>query len=363
LQRGIQRALLAAAIAAVSLAAALATGCAMPPVSLPSLAAKAAEAAQAAPRPLYRDPQFDGAADVATVFNRSTGRWDMFYTNRRATLRLPDLRDVSWVHGTAIGIATTDDGNHWRYDSTAQFPAACSGETLWAPEILDTDGTYHLWLTIVPGVHTRWTGTRYLQHLTSSDLRNWQCGERLQLGSDRVIDASVVRLPDRTWRLWYKDESGGSQLKFADSADGVNWQTRGPVHPQAAEGPKVFHFAGHWWLVADLWRGLLVLKSDDAEHWQVQPAPLLAEAGTAPTDRAKGQHPDVVVVNGRAFIFYFVHQGGEDAAQTDDRHHQRTVIQAAELRLENGWLSVDRNAPPPDLRAVFGARTSAATSR
>lgn len=311
---------------------------------------------QPAPRPLYRDPVLDGAADVSLVFNRGLARWEMFYTNRRATLRLADPKDVSWVHGTPIGIATTQDGNHWVHAGAASFPAECTGATLWAPEILDHDGTYHLWLTIVPGVHPRWTGERRIEHLTSTDLRSWRCAGRVELGSPRVIDASVVRLPDGRWRLWFKDEQGGSQLKFADSADLQAWTVRERVSPLPAEGPKVFRFAGRWWLVADLWKGLLVLRSDDAEHWEEQPARLLADIGTAPTDRAKGQHPDVQVVDGRAYLFYFVHQGGEPEARSDDRWHQRTVIQVAELQLRDGWLHVDRHAPPPDLRPAFKAR-------
>ena len=208
----------------------------------------------------------------------------------------------------------------------------------------------------MPGIHKSWTGTRHLQHLSSADLRAWRCEERLDLGSERVIDASVVQLPDGRWRLWFKDEVGGSRLKFADSADAVHWQPRGAVSTLAAEGPKVFRHAGRWWLVADLWRGLLVLRSDDAEHWEEQPSRLLAEAGSAATDRAKGQHADVQVVDGRAYLFYFVHQGNEDAAKTNDRYHQRSVIQVADPQLKDGWLTVDRHAPPPDLRAAFGAR-------
>lgn len=310
---------------------------------------------QPAPRPLYRDPVWDGAADAALVYNRGLRRWEMFYTNRRATLRLDDPRDVSWVHGTAIGIATTDDGNHWRADGQARFPAECTGATLWAPEIADVDGRYHLWLTVLPGIESRWTGPRHLQHLSSADLREWRCEERVELGSDQVIDASVARLDDGRWRLWYKDEQGGSKLKAADSRDLVHWTPRGPVTDQPGEGPKAFRFAGRWWLVADLWKGLLVLRSDDAEHWHAQPARLLAEPGLAPTDRAKGQHADVQVVGGRAYLFYFTHQGGEPEARGDDRWWQRTAIQVAELTLKDGWLSIDRDAPPPDLRAAFAA--------
>ncbi len=313
-------------------------------------------ATEPAPRPLYRDPVLDGAADVSLVFNRGLKRWEMFYTNRRATLRLDDPKDVSWVHATPIAIATTDDGNHWRAAGEAKFPGECTGATLWAPEILDHDGLYHLWLTVVPGVHKSWTGERRVEHLTSTDLRSWTCAGRVELGSSRVIDASVIRRPDGGWRLWYKDEEGGSRLKVADSDDLQAWTPRGAVSPLPAEGPKVFFFAGRWWLVADLWKGLLVLRSDDAEHWQEQPARLLADIGSAPTDRARGQHPDVQVVDGRAYLFYFVHQGGEPEAKMDDRWQQRTVIQVAEIKLLDGWLAVDRHAPPPDLRAGFKAR-------
>lgn len=311
-----------------------------------------------APRPLYRDPVHDGAADPSLIYNRHTQRWEMFYTNRRATLRLEDPKDVRWVHGTHIGIATTEDGQHWRHLGVAQFPPACSGPTDWAPEIVEHQGTYHLWLTVVPGVHARWQGTRYLQHLTSTDLRQWRCEQRLQLGSERAIDATVLRLPQPLgggWRLWFKDENQGSQLFAADSPDLRQWTVRGPVTRQAAEGAKVFFFGGRWWMVADVWRGLLVQRSDDLLTWEAQATRLLAEPGQHATDRAKGQHPDVVVRGDRAFLFYFVHQGGEPEAKDDERFHQRSVIQVAELKLQDGWLVVDRDAPPPDLRRFFGA--------
>lgn len=328
-------------------------------------------------RPFYRDPVWDGAADASLVFNHGRGRWEMFYTNRRATLRLDDPRDVRWVHGTRIGIASSDDGQQWRHLGEAEFPPDCTGgpvadtaqaastrlegsgpgtATHWAPELLHQDGTYHLWLTVVPGVHRGWTGPRLLQHLTSTDLRNWHCADTPDLGSQKVIDAAVARLPDGRWRMWFKDEALGSRLVAADSPDLRQWTRRGPVTELAAEGPKVFFWQGRWWLVADLWRGLLVLRSDDADQWQAQPERLLAEPGLHPTDRAKGQHPDVVLVGERAFLVYFVHQGGEPEAAQDNRYHQRSVLQVAELQLRGGWLQVDRNAPPPDLRAVFGPR-------
>lgn len=314
--------------------------------------------AEPAPRPLLRDPLLDGAADASLIYHRGLGRWELFYTNRRATLRLEDPQDVSWVHGTRIGIAATQDGNRWQRVDELQIPAACGGATHWAPELIEHEGVYHLWLTVVPGIHARWVGPRHIEHLSSRDLRTWRCEGRVDLGSDRVIDAAVQRLPEGGWRMWFKDEAQGSRLFAADSADLKTWTRRPePVTPNAAEGPTVFRFQDRWWLIADRWKGLQVLRSDDLLRWEAQPGEnLLARPGRQATDRAKGQHPGVVVQGGRAFLFYFVHQGGEDAAAQDDRYHQRTVIQVAELVLDAaGWLRVDREAPPPDLRGLLAA--------
>jgi hypothetical protein len=72
---------------------------------------------------------------------------------------------------------------------------------------------------------------------------------------------------------------------------------------------------------------------------------ILGTPGRAATDRAKGQHPDVVVDGERAFIYYFVHQKNEAEAAADPRWNQRTVIQVAELVYKDGRLVVDRDAP------------------
>ena len=45
---------------------------------------------KAAPKPLYRDPVYDGAADPTVMWNPQTSSWFMFYTNRRANMPDPD---------------------------------------------------------------------------------------------------------------------------------------------------------------------------------------------------------------------------------------------------------------------------------
>jgi hypothetical protein len=193
-----------------------------------------------APKPLFRDPIHDGAADPVLVWNRAARQWWMFYTNRRANV--PNLPKVAWVHGTRIGIATSSDGgNQWKYIGTADIPYGTPDYTHWAPEIVDYKGVYHMYLSIVPGVYEDWNAAREIVHLTSRDLRKWKLEAKLDLGSDRVIDANVTRLPDGTWRMWYKNERArDGSLYYADSPDLYRWTSRGnAVRGVGGEGPKI----------------------------------------------------------------------------------------------------------------------------
>ena len=326
--------------------------------------AAAAAAAALAPKPLYRDPVHDGAADPSIVWDEAAREWRMFYTNRRANLAYPDKGDVRCVHGTHIGLAASKDGARWRYRGTAALPAACTGPTHWAPEVQRFGNLYHMWLTIVPGVFRDWNAPRRIVHLTSRDLRRWTCGRTLDLGSDRVIDASVVALSPGRYRLWYKDERDGSRIRWADSKDLERWRVGGTAIDTPGEAPKTFRWRGHWWMISDAWKGLLVARSDDAETWVRQSGYLLAEPGRQPGDRAKGQHPDVIVSGDRAWLFYFVHQGGEPQAAANPAWAQRSVLQVAELRERGGRLGVDREAAtevalvPPDRAGAHRRETS-----
>lgn len=314
-------------------------------LALAALVSTEASEGARAPKPLYRDPIHDGAADPSTVYDPRSGEWLMFYTNRRADLPLEDPGDVRWVHGTAIGIARSADGANWRYGGTARIPEACTGPTLWAPDVERFGDTWHMWLTVVPGVFSDWNAPRFIVHLTSKDLVTWQCGERLELGSDKVIDASVVADPAVGYRLFFNDERLGKAIRTATSRNLVDWTLGARLTQTPGEGPKAFRWKGAWWLVSDAWKGLLVMRSGDGESWTRQPGYILAEPGSAPTDRAKGQHPDVIVSGERAYIVYFVHQDGEDEATRDPAWHRRSVLQIAELEEREGMLVVDREAP------------------
>jgi hypothetical protein len=311
-----------------------------------TLPADAQPAGKIAPKPLYRDPVYDGAADPVLVWDHDRGRWLMFYTNRRANA--PNLPGVTWVHGTRIGIAESlDGGAAWKYVGTAEIPYGKADYTHWAPEIVTHGGLYHMYLSLVPGTFKNWDAPRDIIHLTSKNLNDWKYESTLQLASDRVIDPSVIQLADGTWRMWYKNERAkDGSIYFADSPDLYHWTSKGVALPGSrGEGPKAFRWKNSYWLIVDVWEGLGVYRSDDCLHWVPQDQRLVQQPGTIETDRTKGNHADVVVSGDRAYLFYFTHQVGQDAANKGPGWNKHTVIQVAEIEYNNGTLSCDRNKP------------------
>src|SRR3954465_264082 len=85
-----------------------------------------------APKPLFRDPIQDGAADPTLIWNSRENKWFMFYTNRRAKTPVSETPGVTWVHGTKIGIAESSDrGATWKYRGTADVDYADDTMTQW----------------------------------------------------------------------------------------------------------------------------------------------------------------------------------------------------------------------------------------
>lgn len=310
----------------------------------------AADAGALAAKPLYRDPVYDGAADPTLIWNPLARQWWMFYTDRRANA--PGQSGVAWVHGTPIGIAASADGGaHWNFVCLAQFdlPVEYGGTNLtcWAPDVVRApDGTWQMFLTIVPGIFEDWNHPRFIVQLTSTNLVNWTNPRKLALASDRVIDPSVEQLPDGNWRLYYNDERTGKSIHFAESPDLVSWADRGLAFKSRGEGPKGFRWRGKFWVIIDEWKGLGVFRSNDGLNWEQQPANLVAGAGAGADDQVQGGHPDVVVSGDRAFLFYFTHPGrrGPDARK-DGLEQRRSSIQVVELREKSGWLSCERDEP------------------
>ncbi|HYC70923.1 MAG TPA: glycosyl hydrolase [Opitutaceae bacterium] len=320
---------------------------------LAALAVAGPLVAAPAPKPLFRDPVFDGAADPVVAWNPAARKWWMFYTNRRANQ--PGLSGVAWVHGCRIGIAESADGASWTYVGTAEIelPPEIGGTepTHWAPDVITApDGTHHMYLTVVPGIFENWQHPRRIVHLTSTDLRRWRYHSALTLSSDRVIDAAVHPLPSGGWRMWYNNERDRKSIYYADSPDLFEWTDRGKaagVGERPGEGPYVFRWKDACWMIVDLWRGLGVYRSDDLATWTAQPNDLLGVPGQGPDDGVNGGHAGVVVNDGRAFLFYFTHPGRAGTISPQDKDSpelRRSSILVVELLERDGQLVCDRDA-------------------
>jgi hypothetical protein len=297
------------------------------------------------PKPLFRDPIHDGAADPTVIWNRAAGEWWMLYTNRRVTA--PPLDDVSWVFGTDIGIASSADGGAtWTYRGVAEgLETGWGRDTFWAPEVVDDGETYHMYVSFIEGVHAKWGARGEIRHYTGTDLAHWEYQSTLDLDSEHVIDACVVPLPEGGWRMWFKDDDHGTHTYTADSPDLHRWTPGGPAVENAPhEGPNVFALGGAYWMLTDEWAGLRVHRSDDLRTWETRDR-ILAESGSGEDDGGNGLHADVVVVGEDAFVFYFTHPGrvpGE-RIRDDVYAHRRTSIQVARARVIDGRLVCDRD--------------------
>ncbi|MDP4209377.1 MAG: family 43 glycosylhydrolase [Bacteroidota bacterium] len=306
-----------------------------------------------APKPVFRDPVYDGAADPIVIWNPQVKKWWMYYTNRRATMT--ELPGVSWVFGTPIGIAESTDGANWKYAGVANFPdlpAECGGKdvTEWAPDIvLGDDGKWHMYLSVVPGIDTKWGLPGFIAHLTSANLRDWKYERRLSQLGTRVIDSDILKMPDGIWRMYYKDQTKYSHINVTESKDLYNWSEPKEALRINGEGPIAFQWKGYYWLIIDTWNGQTVHRSVDGNTWTVQPGgPLMPDdEGTGKDDVPNALHANVVISNDRAYMYYFTHPGRIGADKKKDTYEQRrTSIQVVELELDDaGWITANRNKP------------------
>jgi Glycosyl hydrolases family 43 len=295
-------------------------------------------------KPLYRDPIYDGAADPVVIWNKLEKKWLMYYTNRRANVK--DLDGVSWVHGTRIGIATSKDGVNWTYRDTCDIQYCLTDYTHWAPEVIENQGIYHMYLSYVPGVFKDWNHPRYIVHLTSKNGINWHFESKLTLSSERCIDACVFRLPNGNWRMFYNNENDNKSIYYADSPDLYHWTdaNKKVVGDVACEGPKVFAWQGQYWMVVDTWHGIGIYQSNDLAVWTKQPQNILNEAGKGADDMVIGGHPDVIIHKNKAYILYFTHPGRTPQNEGIDNYEtRRSAIQLAELTYKNGKITCNRD--------------------
>lgn len=298
----------------------------------------------------YRDPVHDGAADPVLVSDPVTGGWSMFYTQRRAAEI--GLDGVAWVHESEIGVARSNDGGStWTYQGVVEgldAPGLAQPVTRWAPDVVRIGDRWVMFLTVLGGRRTDWTGPARIAQYTSADLHVWDFQGYLDLDSERVIDAAVAQCGDGLYRLWYKDEARGSRTYAAVTATPLlasTWRVEGLViGGRPHEGPKVFALGRRYWMVTDEWRGLAVHRSrDGAGGWERQKRDdglILTAPETFEGLPVAARHADVVIQANRAAIVYFTHPQwpgtdlGDMEGEGAGTAHRRSHVRAA-------WFEVD----------------------
>ena len=148
--------------------------------------------------------------------------------------------------------------------------------------------------------------------------------------------------------MWYNNEVDAKSIYYADSPDLFTWTDKGKaVGERQGEGPVVFRWKGRNWMIVDVWSGLGVYHSDDFINWVRQPENLVEQPGRGLDDQVIGRHAGVAIdANDRAYLFYFTHPGHHLAPNNADGYfNRRSSIQVVEMKLEDGKLVADRDAP------------------
>lgn len=304
-----------------------------------------------APAPLFRDPITDGAADPVLIWNRDEKKWWMLYTQRRANAETPD---VAYCYGNDIGIASGEDhGQTWVYRGTLNLEFEKGRNTFWAPDVVFHNGEYHMFVVYIQGVRIHWGGKARMAHYTSKNLWDWKFIGFLRLSSENVIDASLMQMPGGEWRMWYKDDARGATIMLAKSKDLYNWtyDDKPVLGNTKQEGPKIFRFGSYYWMLTDEWHGMRVYRSNDADTWEKQGL-ILDSTSNRIDDHPSGAHGDVIVVNDKAYVFYFTHPGRTthfdahmNASGIYPFDERRSSIEVGPLEIVNGTLVSNRNKP------------------
>ena len=83
-----------------------------------------------------------------------------------------------------------------------------------------------MYVSYVPGIPADWNHPRYILHYTSKNLIDWNFESKLNLSSEKIIDACVFRLSNGISECGTRT-SGTALIHIADSKDLYNWEVKG----------------------------------------------------------------------------------------------------------------------------------------
>ncbi|BCX49455.1 glycosyl hydrolase family 43 [Haloferula helveola] len=309
--------------------------------------------AAAPPKPLFADPNYHGSCDPEVVWNTHEKAWWIFYTARRAT------RESGTYVGTPIGVVSSPDLETWKFRGYCSFDGVAGKPdmpvTFWAPAVIRNGDRYHMFVTYKDNAKPPWGGKGVIRHYSASAddlLKGWKLEGVPDFAQPDPIDASLVKVDDG-FRAYYR-VGGNGGIQWATSTDLSVWENRGKcpgeVNTKARgfgyqEAPYVFRFRERWWMLTDPHKGLAVYHSNDGIKWTMQQR-ILENPGSGKEDATLARHPSVAVIGERAFLFYHVEPNRPyptPPAEERTVTQKKSFLQMAELRVEDGRLTCDRD--------------------
>ncbi len=261
-------------------------------VPAPTVALKRAEASRALPDTLVRADAF------VRVYDPSVGEGEEWYINDHCFIR---GAEGTWH---LFGITHTEpaaplDEDHFAHATAQRLvqqpwdkqPFALSADSsweeehLWAPHVIEHEGTYYMFYTAGDKDHTQ-----YKIHLaTSGGLRRWE----RHSANPMVVDGFDARDPyvlrhDSTWIMYYtatsKPEGGNHIVAYRTSDDLLNWGERHVAYEDSTTGtsggptesPTVVRRGGYFYLFIgptggyrnDDYVGTDIYRSTNPFHWE-----------------------------------------------------------------------------------------------
>jgi beta-xylosidase len=239
---------------------------------------------------------------------------------------LPVLRSKDLVNWEFLGYAL--DKLNLGPEFRLEKGKTVYGQGIWAPSFPCHNGTFYIFSNV--------NGRKTQLFTATNPAGPWQHTEL----KHSFHDLSVLFDDDgKVYVVWGYEDIYIAQLT-ADLKDIVPG-----LSDCSGESPVAFHWRGHYWLFRDIGKGLALYRSDDALHWS-RAGTLLADHGTGPDDTNVGHHPDVILSDDCAYLFYFGHPDTStiEAVSPDGR---RSSIQVVEMKYDatNNILTADRNQP------------------
>ncbi len=311
------------------------------------------------PAPIYADPNYCGSCDPEIVWNPHTKEWMIFYTGRRPA------QGIAATCGNPIGVCTSKNLVDWRFAGYASFDGeggtADSEHTFWAPGVIIDSDRAHMFVTYKEDATPPWgTGGCIVHYETTTDrmLDGWRRVE-ISIDEENCLDASVIRLPDGSFRMYYvggvdnPGTKGRKTIRYAESRDLRTWEPRGDVLGEVndrsvhgigyQEAVYVFRQGGWYYMLTDPHRGLSAYSSRDGIRWTYLGQVLESGSSDRTLDWSQARHPSVWVRNGRkAYLVYHVEPFRPDGmgAVRLEKHQRYAFLQMREIRCESGRMTV-----------------------